>query len=165
MATDSRNDPRRGRGYNTDYDYNADFGSSSPKKWHVIGSGSLYPESRYDVISRLPVNGVNALKQISATDKAKAVPYAKIYNVDRNTNVTGSEISTQFWEVPDFGKSLKKRFGERPNVSLESITVKNVNPKGFILYREVDISIKVHRPEVVFNNLDDQSSAVSSLMT
>jgi len=138
--------------------------SAAPLEWHVLGTDGLTASD--DTIRRITMDGVAQLKQISAADKAKAVPYVKIWRVIRGTNeAAGPEITTQFWDVPKFGTSMGSRFGERPAMSLESVTIKNVNPRGFILYREVDIQIKVHRPDQVFNNLSDNSNALASLMT
>ena len=143
--------------------YGADA-SAAPLEWHVLGTDGLTASD--DTIRRITIDGVAQLKQISAADKAKAVPYVKIWRVIRGTNeAAGPEITTQFWDVPKFGTSMNDRFGERPAMSLESVTIKNVNPRGFILYREVDIQIKVHRPDQVFNNLNDNSMALASLMT
>jgi hypothetical protein len=138
--------------------------SAAPLEWHVLGRDGLTASD--DTIRRITMDGIAALKQISAADKAKAVPYVKIWRVIRGTNeAAGPELTTQFWDVPKFGSSMGNRFGERPAMSLESVTIKNVNPRGFILYREVDIQIKVHRPDQVFNNLSDNSTALASLMT
>jgi hypothetical protein len=138
--------------------------TGGPLEWHVLGTNGLTASD--DTIRRITMDGVRQLKQITAADKAKAVPYVKIWRVKPSTNEKdGPEITTQFWDVPKFGTSMGNRFGERPAMSLESVTIKNVNPRGFILYREVDISIKVHRPDQVFNNLTNQANALASLMT
>ena len=53
--------------------------------------------------------------------------------------------------VSAFGASIDEasELRERPDASIESITIKTVNPNGLILYRQLDISIVIHRPEAL----------------
>lgn len=145
-----------------------DYGSADARPWNVLSPGNTgpLPEEEYDRLRRIAPEGVRALEQINAADKAKAVPYLKIWQIDRDSNKPiGEELSLQFWKPPVFGSSLGERYGERPPVSLVSVHVKHVNPGGYILFREVDVKLKVHRPDAIFNSLNDTSNVIGSLLT
>ena len=122
-------------------------------------------EGEYDVIRRISLAGTKALYSIDAADKAKAVPYIEIWQVNRETNArVSASISNQFYQNADFGKSLGNQFGERPPISVESVQVKNHMPQGWIQWRDITINIMIHRPDVL-NGISDQSKLLGSLMT
>ena len=122
-------------------------------QWRIIEDET--EERSYDLIRQRAFVGVQDLYSIRAADKAKAVPYLKIVQVKRDTNEVERVISDSFFTVPRFGTSMNKQFGERPNMSLNSVTVKSVNPGGWILYREVDIDMVVHNPAAL-KNIDQE---------
>ena len=102
-------------------------------------------EAKDPVIHRL-VSGTADLYNIEAMDKARAVPYVKIQHVNRDTNEPiGNALSNAFFRAPRFGQTMNDQFGERPSISLDNVTVKSVNPGGWILYREIDLELTVHR--------------------
>jgi len=122
-------------------------------------------EAKYDVYRRIPMAGTRALYAIDAADKAKAVPFIHIFRVDRTSNAPiGQGISSQFYKPADFGKSLGSAFGERPDISIESVNVKNHMPQGWIQWRDIDINIMIHRPDIL-NNISDKSKTLGALLT
>lgn len=114
-------------------------------------------EKTYDVFRMIPKIGTQALYAINAADKARAVPFAKIEMVKSASNKKLGVVSSIFTAPPSFGSPVQ--FSERPVSSIESVTVKKVNPGGYILYREIDIDIVIHRP----NALADASNRPSIL--
>lgn len=112
---------------------------------------------------------VKQLEEILPSEKAQAVPYALIWEID---SVSGKAIhakdgqpiaplSMNLVAPPIFGSSVEtnsgfegevERFKERPAVSLERIVITSKNPMGIISYREIDLSFTVHKPEVLFDN-------------
>lgn len=125
-------------------------------------------EGRFDPQRNIAREGVADLYRITATEKARAVPYVKIWQVARDSNqpIGKSAVSTFFREPAQFGKSLGNvRYGERPDVSLESVNVKVSNPTGFILFREITLSVVVHRPDALFTAGSERSRIISALVT
>lgn len=130
--------------------------------WFPISKSN---EAKYDVYRRISMAGTRALYSINAADKAMAVPFIHIFQVDRVSNKPiGKGISSQFYQPPNFGKSLGSAFGERPDISVESVTVKNHMPQGWIQWRDIDISVMIHRPDIL-NNISDQSKTLGALLT
>ena len=124
--------------------------------WTVITPAT---EAVNDKLNSITFDGVNTLRTISAADRALAVPFITIWQVNRATNEhIGEEIASQFWTPPSFGE-MTARFAERPSASLTSVSIKSSLPNGFILFREIEISIKVHRPDALFF-----SNALTSLL-
>jgi len=110
---------------------------------------------------------VDMLESIMPAEKAQAVPYVLIWEIDASTGKPIHEnfgdgtpkrpLSVVYTEPPMFGTPIdgekhQVKFRERPPVSLERISIKTSNPKGIILYRTVDLSFVVHRPEIVFDD-------------
>jgi len=136
--------------------------SYTPKDFYIINSGSK-------PFSEAAISAVHELEKIEASDKAQAVPYVAIWEIDEMNGHAMHPISSnpfeplkpltmQLVETPDFGRSLSgdERFLERPPVSLERITIKTENPRGTILYRRLEFAMTVHRPDVVFDmHIDD----------
>lgn len=101
------------------------------------------------------------LESITAADKAQSVPNIEIWQIDPNTGLpiysVGSQNEPKYPLTlssiipPNFGSSVDNdiELRERPDASLESVTIKTVNPGGLILYRQIDISLIVHRPEAL----------------
>lgn len=107
---------------------------------------------------------VSLLEGITASDKAQAVPYIEIWRVkDDGTPLhatpkgkPAAPLNLQWAAPPKFGASLgpHERFRERPPVSLQNVKVITENPRGVILYRKVELTFLVHRPDVVFDNAE-----------
>lgn len=138
---------------------------SPPRQsWFVITPDD---EDQYDIFRVIPEIGTQALYSISPTDMAAAVPTIKIWKLVGAPNLRTNKkieppISDQFTALPDFGKPTG-RFGERPAASIESVTVKKVNPGGWIMYRELDLAITVHRPDVL-NEAQTDGNVIVSLL-
>ncbi len=130
--------------------------------WFPITAGN---EHIYDTFRLTPREGTRALYQIDAADKAMAIPFIKIWQVSRKSNspINGTILSDMFTQPPQFGTSLGRAFGERPSVSIESVQVKNHMPMGWILWRDIDINIVIHRPDVL-NDVSNQSRALGALL-
>jgi hypothetical protein len=121
-------------------------------------------EDDEDTLYRAPYEGVKCLYDIDAIDKASAVPYIKLQQVDRATgSPVGSELNLDLIDPPAFGKMVSRRFAERPDVSLESITVKQNYSKGWWIFSEITISLTVHRPEAL-QEVDSKASVVARLI-
>lgn len=117
---------------------------------------------------------VDLLEQISAADKAQAVPFVRIWQIDPKTGqpvrgkdgVPSSPLTIQSVTPPTFGALVGDdiRFRERPPVSLEQISVKVQSPRGIITYRTLDIAFTIHRPDVVFDQRDRDVDSWSDLI-
>lgn len=127
---------------------------------------------------------VDLLESITPADKAQAVPYVMMWEVNPSTgqamhaNTDGSPkrpISVVYVEPPKFGShsiNPDATFRERPPVSLERISVKTQNPRGTILYSVIELAFTVHKPDIVFEeHINEDGSHVgdtdswSSLIT
>lgn len=112
---------------------------------------------------------VDQLESIMPSDKAQSVPYVLLWEIDATTGkamharADGSPkrpLSIVYVEPAKFGSSVNDpslRFRERPPVSLERISVQTDNPRGIILYRRLELSFTVHRPDVVFDEHIDEN--------
>lgn len=112
---------------------------------------------------------VDLLESIMPADKAQSVPHVLIWEIDPTTgkamhaNKDGSPkrpLSVIYAEPAKFGSIVNDpnlRFRERPPVSLERVSIKTDNPRGIILYRLIELTFTVHRPDIVFDqHIDDQ---------
>lgn len=113
----------------------------------------------YDAMGQ---GAIQLLESITPADMGQAVPYLQMWQISPTTglpiNGTGPNNSIPAypltaWTVapPSFGSSIDEfaELRERPAVSLESVTIKTVNPMGLMLYRQLDINFIVHRPDVL----------------
>ncbi len=129
----------------------------APKKFLIMGDGDRpFPLSSQ--------KAVDLLEGIMPAEKAQAVPFVLIWEIDPKTGEprhknpqTGlprRPLSLITVEPPKFGAAIQKsesnRFRERPPVSLERLTVKTQNPRGIILYRTLELSFVVHQPDIIF---------------
>jgi hypothetical protein len=125
---------------------------------------------------RVVQDAVTLLESVTAAEKAQAVPYLLIWQVDPNTGLPvnasadgtpRAPLSLRLVEPPRFGSSVDGhdvRYRERPPVSLVKVSVKTENPRGVINYRQVEISFMVHRPDALFGRPDDGVDSWSSLL-
>lgn len=128
----------------------------SPNKFIVMGESDkpYLPGSQ---------KSIDMLEGITPAEKGQSVPYALLWEIDTDTGKAvhaksdGSPIrplSVVMIEPPKFGAPTSNnefRYAERPPASLERIVVKSNNPRGIILYRTIELSMVVHRPDVVFD--------------
>jgi hypothetical protein len=108
------------------------------------------------------------LESITAADKAQSVPVVEIWRIDPTTGqpIFGSggipryPLTLSAISPPLFGASIDSHseLRERPDASFESITIKTNNPIGLILYRTLDISLVIHRPESLSVKVNDRDS-------
>lgn len=116
---------------------------------------------------------VDLLGSITAADKALAVPYIKLWQVkadgtpvhkDSNNQPT-APISLLLVQPPAFGASVAGRFfTERPPVSLERISIKTEMSYGLIQFRHITLNFVVHRPDIIFDEKNDDFDNWSSLI-
>lgn len=133
--------------------------------------GSTYVDMDDDAKPFAPGSkkAVELLESILPAEKAQAVPYVRIWEINPDTGrphhesapgVPRSPLSLTTVDPPRFGQSVgENRFPERPPVSLERVVVKTDNPRGLISYRTIDLSFVVHKPQVIFDDhliLDDK---------
>ena len=132
-----------------------------PIEWKPASSGSE------DFYRLSEVAAIEQLYKLSAADKAAMVPVIKIYKLpDPAAKGTDSKvlISSNLREPPAFGEAVGQ-FSDRPDASIDSVTVKTVNPRGWKLYREIDISLVVHKPDAVFGlGEPGQSTTVKEIL-
>ena len=120
-------------------------------------------------VRQVPVSeALQALEQIPAADKAQAVPYALLWEINQTTGepmhgkdgIPSNPLSLILTQSPKFGASInnvdKSRFRERAPVSLERISIKTENPRGLIIIRTVNLSFVVHKPDVIFEKHIDE---------
>jgi hypothetical protein len=124
-------------------------------------------EGKYDIFRKIPKATTAALYKIDAADAAMAIPHIRIWKLrgnmySRTNDKISPPLSDQFFTPPAFGQS--GQFSERPTASIESIAVKKHNPGGYILFRELDIVMAVHRPDVLNDNAHDPGNVVNALL-
>lgn len=119
---------------------------------------------------------IDLLEGITPAQKGQAVPYVLIWEVDQNTGAAKHSkeggrpkkpLSLSYVETPKFGANIDNpefRFRERPPVSLERISIKSQNPRGIILWRQLEFHFTVHRPDVVFQEDSPDGDTWSSLI-
>ncbi len=118
---------------------------------------------------------VDLLESVTPADKAMAVPFLRIWQVDANTGQPVHQkqgdtsqpiapLNLQFSAPPSFGSSLGQ-FRERPPVSLERVAIKTAAPRGMITWQQIDMSFMVHRPDVIFGDPDPDVDNWSSIIT
>lgn len=115
---------------------------------------------------------VELLESMTAPELALAVPYIKIWKINPDTGAPANPdpndtkrpkapVSLKFIEPARFGASADVRFRERPPASLEHLSVKTYSYRGAITTREIQLSFKIHRPDIIFgekeNGVDDLS--------
>lgn len=119
---------------------------------------------------------IDQLEGITAADKAQAVPYVRIWQVDASTGEPINAnpdfpsdpiapLNLQLAAPPRFGASQDERFRERPPVSLERISIKTNAPRGVITYQQIEMAFVVHRPDVIFDNPQPGVDNWSSMIT
>jgi hypothetical protein len=101
------------------------------------------------------------LEGMSPAQLGQAVPYIRIHELTA-AGGQGAKLTTDVYTPPKFGQPLDRRFGERPDVSIENLQVKYMMPRGWILYRELEFNITVHNPDAVFRS--SSGSLMSSLL-
>jgi hypothetical protein len=138
----------------------------NPKKFTVLGISDAPSEDKPTGGKPFTIGSqaaIDLLESILPVEKAQAVPYALIWEINpvtgkamhaREDGSPSRPLSSLFAEPPRFGSSLSvtdSRFRERPPVSLERISIKTQNPRSIILYKTLELSFVVHRPETVFD--------------
>lgn len=138
----------------------------TPDKFTVLGVSDPPSEDKPTGSKPFALNSqqaVELLESILPAEKAQAVPYVLIWEIDptsgkakhaRQDGSPKSPISLAYVTPPRFGNTLEnpdQRFRERPPVSLERVAVRSQNPRGIILYRTIELTFVVHRPDVVFD--------------
>ncbi len=94
---------------------------------------------------------MDLLGSVTGLELATCVPYIRIRQLDPSSRrpVAGDGIMLELLSPPDFGDPLAR--SERPNVSLESLSVKSQMSWGTTTFTGVELSFVVHRPEAVFS--------------
>jgi hypothetical protein len=133
--------------------------------WYLI---TPQDESRVDCFKFIAEAATEDLYRISATDKAAAIPVIKLWRLQggrysRTNKKVEPALTNTFFAAPKFGQSVAS-FGERPAASITSLTVKKTNPGGWILFREVDLELTVHRPDVL-DSAQMSDSPIGALLT
>ena len=117
-------------------------------------------------------SAVDLLESIMAADKAQAVPRVLIWEIDPTTGKALRDRGDGFAKVPltvqtvtppKFGASIDDkefRFRERPPVSLEKVVIKSKNPRGILSYEEIELTFTVHRPDVIFEDVEQNDRDV-----
>jgi hypothetical protein len=118
----------------------------------------------------------NELASITAVDKAQSVPYLKIWQVNqdgtpvfpdsrsKNQPDPTKTVSSVMITPPSFGETLS-RYPERPPASIERVSVKNnFQLGGPILYREIQLDMVVHRPQLIFDETNRDYDHWSALI-
>lgn len=108
---------------------------------------------------------VNLLESIVPAEKAQAVPKVLIWEVnpdtglamrDRGDGSPKAPLSLNFVAPPRFGGPVNPdfRYRERPPVSIERVSVKSRNPRGLMSYQELELTFTVHRPDVIYEDVN-----------
>ena len=128
-----------------------------PTKWTAIS-----PKDEFDTLRAAPQAAFDAMYNLSAADKALMVPYIKMWSVDTGApaiiTTEKNVITNGFFQPPQFGSSINEQFGDRPDASIENVSVKSVNAQGWKMYRTVEIHLTVHKPSAVFGKTADSPS-------
>ena len=155
-----------------------DVDDNAPESTGTVGEKSAYTPRQFRVAGSkekpFPLNSPKAielLESIMPDEKAQAVPYVMIWEIDAKTGepkhgkngIPNRPLTMSTIEPPLFGVSVKDtkdvRFRERPPVSLERVAVKTQNPRGMILYRTLELSFVVHRPDIIFEEHVNQDGS------
>lgn len=137
-----------------------------PPNFQQLGDGNPYFPRNQDAFA--------LLESITATDKAQSQPYVKIWRVKPDgspfdpdptaPDQPARSVSMVLVEPPQFGTSVERN-SERAAVSLEQVVVKNnFQLGGPILYRQLTLSFVVHRPELVFDESNQDYDQWSALI-
>ena len=134
-------------------------------KFTQLGNEHAYFKSNQDA--------VDLLGAITPAEKAMAVPYLKIWQVKADGSPVHKDangdpsapISLLLVQPPEFGSAVDGRFfTERPPVSLERVTIKTEMSYGLIQFRHITLNFVVHRPDIVFDEKNDDFDNWSSLI-
>jgi hypothetical protein len=118
---------------------------------------------------------IDVLESVTAAEKAQAVPLMRIWRIDPRTGdpvhgrdgVPSAPLSNKMVEPPMFGATLDSpeiRFRERPPVSMERVSIRSEAPRGVITYRTVELTFVIHRPDVLFGEIDRDADNWSDLL-
>ncbi len=125
------------------------FDSSLPpiERGKFITGPNVKPYARS---TQLPIR---MLESITPVELASCVPFIKIVQVDAKTGkpVEGREpIAIDLVGGPRFGETHEK-FAERSLVSLKTLNVKSTLSYGTLQFFEIELSFRVHKPDILFN--------------
>lgn len=96
---------------------------------------------------------IRLLEEVSPIELASCVPFIKITQIDPRTgkDMQGARpIMLDLVGGPIFGEP-QERFSERSLVSLKSVQVKTTLDYGTIVFKEIELSFRVHKPDIVFS--------------
>lgn len=113
------------------------------------------------------------LSTITGPDRASAVPYIKIYEINPDGTPVNADsngrpkapINFKLMEPPSFGASADVKFRERPGVSLDSVVVKTQLSRGDYTIRLIDLTFVAHRPDAIYAEDEPGFDNWSSLLS
>lgn len=104
-------------------------------------------ESGGTPFNKISLDVIREFESITPTQRALAVPRVLIWRASPSFERLGAPLTLTTSAPPSFGQS--GRFPERPDVSLERLSVTVRNPISHIGFREINLSFVVHRPEAL----------------
>lgn len=134
--------------------------------FELLGNEKAYFKSNQDA--------VDLLSSITAAEKASSVPYIKLWAVKADGSPVHADsngdpsapISLLLVQPPAFGSPVDGRFfTERPPVSLERVSIKTEMSYGLIQFRHITLNFVVHRPDIIFDEKNDDFDNWSTLIT
>lgn len=107
----------------------------------------------YKTFVRASIAGLELLQSATAADIAGCVPFINITQIHPDTGeVVNENIMKEIVGVSPFTDKVGHLFPERPNVSLQSLTVKTEQMQSAHTRLLVNIEFVVNRPNVVFSS-------------
>jgi len=127
--------------------------------------------------TKVTQESVRMLESITPAEKGQSVPYLKIWQINPFTGkpvhmdqaeLPKNPLSIKLVQPPTFGMPVNStgfEMRERPPVSLQKIVINTQCPRGLIMYRKLSMSFVVHRPDVIFQETQDDADTWSSLIS
>lgn len=118
-----------------------------------VENGTFITGSNVRPYARSTQVPIRMLENISPVELASCVPFIRITRIDPKSGkpVEGAEpIAIDLVGGPRFGEAYEK-FAERSLVSLKSLNVKSTLSYGTLQFYEIEMSFRVHKPDILFN--------------
>lgn len=126
--------------------------SSTPPSLSTNGNISELEDEVDNPIFNFSPDFIQNVRSVSSIDLAGSVPVISLSIVDNSGNVLKNFTTDVFQKSFDPSLlSTDTRDGDRPEASLENVTLQTTNASGYLTFTNVTINIKIHRPSVIVN--------------
>lgn len=96
---------------------------------------------------------IQKMQKITSHDMTVAVPLISLVAMDANGEIRTDFSKKYFNKTVNLNKVGSQRFGERPDMSMQHITVSSNlgTGTGMIVFNEIEIAIRLHKPSSLSN--------------